>query len=69
MLLEACEDAARKAGFQRVELMATLTGAKLYAACGYLPNEPISYEAVAGVALQFIPMSKPLIHAREAPLR
>ena len=32
MILELCEDAARKEGFARVELMATLAGEPLYRA-------------------------------------
>jgi len=38
-ILTACEDAARQAGFARVELMATLSGEPLYIACGYDPIE------------------------------
>ena len=36
MLLEACEKAARHAGFKRFEMGATLTGAKLFGARGYV---------------------------------
>jgi GNAT superfamily N-acetyltransferase len=35
MILAACEDAARAAGFTRVELAGTLAGEPLYTACGY----------------------------------
>ena len=35
MVLEACEAAARAEGFRGAELMATLAGERLYAACGY----------------------------------
>ena len=34
-LLEACEAAIMEAGFHRAEMVATLTGEPLYAACGY----------------------------------
>jgi GNAT superfamily N-acetyltransferase len=34
-LLLACEQAAMEAGFRRAEMVATLTGEALYAACGY----------------------------------
>lgn len=34
-LLKSCEDAARSAGFNRVELIATLPGKPMYAAMGY----------------------------------
>src|SRR5947209_5374205 len=36
LLLQACEDAARAAGFSRFEMGATLTGAKLFGARGYV---------------------------------
>jgi GNAT superfamily N-acetyltransferase len=35
VVLSLCEDAARAAGFARVELVATLAGESLYRACGY----------------------------------
>jgi GNAT superfamily N-acetyltransferase len=35
LILGLCESAAREAGFRRVELVATLAGEPLYAACGY----------------------------------
>lgn len=41
LILGRCEDAARAAGFTRVELMATLAGEPLYRACGYLPVEDV----------------------------
>ena len=34
-LMQACEQAARAAGFHAMELMATLTGEKLYARFGF----------------------------------
>ncbi len=34
-LMDACEQAARRAGFRSMELMATLTGEKLYARFGF----------------------------------
>ena len=34
-ILTLCEDAARAAGFRSAEMMATLAGEPLYAACGY----------------------------------
>lgn len=34
-ILTLCEDAAREAGFRSAEMMATLAGEPLYAACGY----------------------------------
>ena len=35
LILGLCEDAARAEGFARAELVATLAGEPLYAACGY----------------------------------
>ena len=41
LILSLCEEAARADGFARAELMATLAGEPLYAACGYRPLEHI----------------------------
>ena len=40
-ILSLCEGAARKEGFLKVELMATMSGAPLYRACGYEAVEQI----------------------------
>lgn len=40
-VLDACQDAARAAGFARVELMATLAGVPLYTVAGFTPIEEI----------------------------
>ena len=58
MILEACENAARAAGFQRLEMGATLTGAKLFGAKGYVAVKPISIPLVNGEALPVIHMEK-----------
>jgi N-acetylglutamate synthase-like GNAT family acetyltransferase len=39
LLMRACEDAAREAGFRSMELMATLTGELLYARFGFVAVE------------------------------
>ena len=39
LILSLCEDAARKEGFTRMELMATVAGEPLYRACGFEPVE------------------------------
>ena len=39
-ILKACEEAARAAGFSRVELIATLPGEPLYSAAGYVNLGP-----------------------------
>lgn len=56
-LLRACEEAARKGGFCRAELMATLPGEPFYAAHGYVAEDPVLVDC-GGVPVRFIPMSK-----------
>jgi GNAT superfamily N-acetyltransferase len=58
LILQACEDAARAAGFTRYEMGATLTGAKLFGAKGYVPIKPISIRLVNGETLPVIHMEK-----------
>lgn len=58
LILSACEDAARSAGFTRYEMGATLTGAKLFGAKGYVPVRPISIPLVNGESLPVIHMEK-----------
>lgn len=41
LILRLCEAAARAEGFTRLELMATLAGQPLYAACGFAPIEAV----------------------------
>ena len=57
-ILQACEDAARAAGFTRYEMGATLTGAKLFGAKGYVPVKPISIQLNNGEMLPVIHMEK-----------
>ena len=56
MILKACEDAATSAGFTRYEMGATLTGAKLFGAKGYIAVKPISVPLVNGESLPVIHM-------------
>jgi GNAT superfamily N-acetyltransferase len=58
MILQACEDAARAAGFTRYEMGATLTGAKLFGAKGYVAVRPISIPLANGEVLPVIHMEK-----------
>jgi len=58
VILKACEDAARSAGFTRYEMGATLTGAKLFGAKGYVAVKPISIPLVNGESLPVIHMEK-----------
>jgi GNAT superfamily N-acetyltransferase len=58
MILQACEDAAKSAGFTRYEMGATLTGAKLFGVKGYVAVRPISIPLVNGEILPVIHMEK-----------
>jgi GNAT superfamily N-acetyltransferase len=58
LLLKACEEAAREAGFTRFEMGATLTGAKLFAAKGYVAVKPIAIPLANGETLPVIHMEK-----------
>jgi GNAT superfamily N-acetyltransferase len=59
-LLEACEEAAREAGFRTLELMATLPGVPFYAALGFSPVEEARDTLPNGVEVRFVRMRKPL---------
>ena len=58
MILQACEEAAKSAGFTRFEMGATLTGAKLFGVKGYQPVKPISIPLLNGESLPVIHMEK-----------
>jgi GNAT superfamily N-acetyltransferase len=58
MILQACEEAARAAGFSRYEMGATLTGAKLFGVKGYAPLQLISIPLSNGEMLPVIHMEK-----------
>ena len=57
-LLARCEDAARSAGFSRLELLATLPGVPLYTALGYSPIRPASEPLGEGLTLPALVMGK-----------
>jgi GNAT superfamily N-acetyltransferase len=57
-LLGACESAAKAAGFSRFEMGATLTGAKLFRARGYLPVRRLHVPLCNGESLPIIHMEK-----------
>lgn len=59
-ILAASEAAAREAGFATVELMATLSGARLYRVCGYAAIEDVVSE-VDGMAVPLVRMRKFLV--------
>jgi GNAT superfamily N-acetyltransferase len=60
MILDACEDAARRENFTRVELAATLAGEPLYRACGYEVIEPFVSRTSTGVEVPLLRMGKAL---------
>ena len=62
-ILDACVDAARAAGFRRLELASTLPGVPFYRALGFQEREPIDVPLVGGRTLPVIRMEKG-IHER-----
>ena len=58
LLLDACEAAARAAGFTRFEMGATLTGAKLFQKRGYVVMERLEVPLEDEVTLPIIHMVK-----------
>jgi GNAT superfamily N-acetyltransferase len=60
LLLDRCEPEARAHGFRAAELMATLTGEKLYRQCGYVGVAAVEFPLRDGQMIRFIPMWKPL---------
>jgi GNAT superfamily N-acetyltransferase len=60
LILGLSETAAADAGFQRVKLMATLSGEPLYRACGYAEVDRTSTSPVNGVTVPLVRMSKRL---------
>jgi GNAT superfamily N-acetyltransferase len=60
MILQACEDAARAAGFKRIELAATLPGEPFYLARGYQKAEEIPIETPDGESLATFRMTRSL---------
>lgn len=59
LILSLCEQAARAEGFKRVELMATMSGAPLYRACGYVASEQVVDDR-GGAAVPLLRMGKSL---------
>lgn len=57
-ILQACEDAARAAGFKRYEMGATLTGVPLYEAKGYKAIDYVEIPLSNGEVLKVVRMGK-----------
>ena len=62
-ILDECEARAAAEGYRTVELMATMSGRPLYAACGYAEIEP-AFADVDGVEVPLMKMAKPLKRQR-----
>jgi GNAT superfamily N-acetyltransferase len=60
MILERCEDDAYSAGFRRIELMAMLSGEKMYLASGYRPVEDVPAKLEDGTPFPLTRMEKRL---------
>ena len=60
LILQLCEQAARGAGFRRLEMMATAAGEPLYAACGYHVIERVERMSPDDVAVPGAVMGKSL---------
>jgi GNAT superfamily N-acetyltransferase len=58
LLLDACESAARAAGFTRFEMGATLTGAKLFQKRGYRAMERLEVPLEGDITMPIIHMVK-----------
>jgi N-acetylglutamate synthase-like GNAT family acetyltransferase len=58
MILEACEKAAKTAGFRRLEMGATLSGVEFYKARGYQAIEGIAVPLDNGQSMPIVRMAK-----------
>jgi N-acetylglutamate synthase-like GNAT family acetyltransferase len=59
-LMQICELAARRAGFRRLELIATLTGEPFYHKMGFTPLDRFDLVMPDGLSLQALRMAKQL---------
>ena len=59
-LLHKCEEEARANGFRTTQLVATLSGLRLYEACGYVETDRLHHTLKNGVEIEFVPMRKEL---------
>ena len=58
MIMQHCEREAIRAGFRKLELMATLPGVKLYAKHGFAAGNSIEYQMGEQLSIKFVPMFK-----------
>lgn len=61
LVLRLCEEAARRAGFARVELMGTAAGVPLYRSQGYESIDALRFAKVDGVEVPLLRMEKRLV--------
>ena len=61
MILALGEEAAREAGFKRVELMGTAAGVPLYRSRGYMPSAEPQYSRIGDVEIPLLRMEKSLV--------
>ena len=59
-ILEECESAAKRDGFKRLSLVATLPGVPLYLACGFEAVEDVEVTMPDGVTIPCVAMAKPV---------
>jgi GNAT superfamily N-acetyltransferase len=59
-ILAACETEAKAAGFQALELMATLPGIQFYEANGYQGSKSVELNVGENIAIGLLPMRKEL---------
>ena len=59
-LIQRSEQAAKSLGFKRMELVATLSGERLYASVGYEPIKRYSLELVNGEEMPVVSMGRSL---------
>ena len=60
-IMRLCENAARDAGFNRVELMATVAGSPLYRNQGYESSDAEKFADIDGVQIPLLRMEKRLM--------
>ena len=66
LILDLCESAARDAGYDRAELVATLGGEPLYLAAGYREIERFEDDR-GGAPVPLVRMGKPLVGRPNEP--
>jgi GNAT superfamily N-acetyltransferase len=60
-LVDVCVERASAAGFSRLELMATLPGVPLYAACGFTRVRDVTDVLPDGTKIEFVLMQRPIV--------